>query len=134
MPAPKGNKNANKSTEDIQELIRLYITHISNGLSKKSFIECDYRTIESHIKKNVVLHPLKKELERAEREGMKYWDQLGKDLASGKSRGNPAIWIFTMKNKYPEDYRDKQEIEHSGPLSIKVIYEGTDSKTPEASS
>jgi hypothetical protein len=45
--------------------------------------------------------------------------------------GAAAGSIFALKNF---GWTDKQEIEHSGPISIKVVYEGTDSKTPEATS
>lgn len=32
---------------------------------------------------------------------------------------NALNFIFNMKNRFPEDYRDKQEIDHSGLISIK---------------
>ena len=112
-PTMKGNNNASKSIDDLNEVIPLYIKHISEGFSKKSFVECDYRTIEKHIEENIDLHPLKKELDKAERIGRKEWEQIGKDITNGKAKGNPATWIFTMKNKYPEEWKDKAEFDHN---------------------
>jgi hypothetical protein len=123
MPAPKGNKNAAKDSdpEQLNKWIKAYIIHRAEGFSKESFIECDYRTIEKYIESNIDLQSLKKELEKAERAGFKYWEQLGKDLSSGKVRGNPAVWIFTVKNKFPDQYKDKTETEHSGTISVERI-------------
>lgn len=108
-PAPKKNKFAGKKEEDLSILIPAYIKHRSEGYSKESFIGCDYRTIESHLENDEVLQPLKKELEKAEREGLKYWEELGQKLIKGELKGNPATWIFTMKNKYPSHWKDKTE-------------------------
>jgi hypothetical protein len=121
MSAPRGNKNANKTNDDLAELIPLYIQHMADGFSKKSFIQCDYRTIEKYLESNIDLHSLKKELEKAERIGRKGWEEIGQQISNGKLRGNPATWIFTMKNKYPEDYKDTQKIEHTGGITITGI-------------
>ncbi len=121
MAAPKGNKFASKEGE-MDKIIPLFLDHLAKGLSKKSFVECDWRTIEKYVDD---LSPLKKSVEVAERTGRKYWEELGQDITSGKKRGNPATWIFTMKNKYPDDWKDKSEIEANvvGNQITKVIYE-----------
>jgi len=113
MPAHKGNKYASKSKSNLKKNIALYIQHIANGFSKKSFIECDYRTIESHLESDKVLFPLKKEIEKAERIGRAEWERIGKDLTTGKLKSNPATWIFTMKNKYSDEWADKTEVDHN---------------------
>ena len=113
MSAPEGNKNASKNTNDLGILITAYITHRAAGFSKESFIDGDYRTIEKHLENDIVLQSLKKELKKAERIGLKYWEQLGMDITNGKVKGNPATWIFTMKNKYPASWKDKSEIDHN---------------------
>jgi hypothetical protein len=112
MPAPKGNKFAVKKEDDLLKIIPLYIQHISEGFSKRSFIEFDYRTIEKHIENDEVLHTLKREIEKAERIARKNWEQIGKDISNGKVKGNPATWIFTMKNKYAEEWSDSSQITH----------------------
>jgi hypothetical protein len=63
MPAKKGNKYASKTVDDMTAMIGLYLNHIADGYSKKSFVDCDYRTIESHIEKDEVLYPLKRRKE-----------------------------------------------------------------------
>lgn len=113
MPAPKKNKNAVKPLADLLDRIPLYISHISEGYSKRSFVSCDYRTIEKHIEENIDLHPLKKEIEKAERLGRAEWERIGKELTTGKLRGNPATWIFTMKNKYPDEWNDSSQVDHN---------------------
>ena len=113
-PNMRGNKNASKKSDEIILLIKAYIKHRAEGFSKKSFPDCDYETVEKHLNENIEFRPLKKELEKAEREGLKYWEQLGKDIASGEIKGNPVAWIFTMKNKFPEEWKEKQTTEVTG--------------------
>lgn len=50
-----------------------------------------------------------------------WWEDIGQNMASGSglgSAGNATSYIFQMKNRFKEDYRDKQEIEHSGSVGI----------------
>lgn len=35
----------------------------------------------------------------------------------------PAVKIFYLKNKFSSDYKDKQEVEHSGGLDVSVVWE-----------
>lgn len=111
MPAPNGNKNAAKSKEDLIVLITAYIDHRAKGYSKKSFPDCDYETIEKYIESEVDFRPLKKELVKAERKGRYYWECMGQKIANGELKGNPATWIFTMKNKFPDEWKEKTESE-----------------------
>lgn len=41
------------------------------------------------------------------------WEGIIANAATGKSKGNAAAIIFALKNYYPEDYKDKREIEHN---------------------
>lgn len=118
MAAKKENTNARKKPDDIKVLVVDYIDHIASGYSKESFIDCDYRTIETYLESGIVLQSLKSEIEKAQRMGRKHWEQIGHDITTGKIRGNPATWIFTMKNKYPESWKDKSEVDHSGEISL----------------
>ena len=113
-PAPKGNRNAMKDEDELTDLIKQYIEHRRKGLSKRSFPPCFFSTIEKHLEENVVFAPFKKELETAEREGRMVWEEIGLKIARGEIKGNPVAWIFTMKNKFHDDWKDKQEVEHSG--------------------
>jgi hypothetical protein len=113
MPAPKANKNAVKKEDDLIDLIPLYIQHLKEGFSKRSFVPCDYTTIEKHIESDVVFCTIKKEIDKALREGRAEWEKIGKEITTGKTKGNPATWIFTMKNKYPDEWNDASQIDHN---------------------
>ena len=121
------NQNAAYSVEELRKMLLLYITHRKSGYNKESFVDCDYRTIENAIDNHIELQSLKRELEKAERQGLKYWEEIGHDLTKGKLKGNPAAWIFTMKNKYPDKWKDSQQFDHlSGGKPITPIIKFTD--------
>ena len=42
-----------------------------------------------------------------------WWEQRLREQAM-KSDGNAAAIIFAMKNRFTKDWRDKQELEHTG--------------------
>ena len=53
----------------------------------------------------------------------------GKDIADGEvvdslrrkaMSGDPTACIFWLKNRQPKNWRDKQEIEHSGEMSVNI--------------
>ena len=83
MSAPKKNKFAAKYEDELIKVIPLYIKHIESGYSKSSFPDCDYRTIESHIENDQVLHTLKKEIEKAKRIGRLKWEKIGETITNG---------------------------------------------------
>ena len=132
-----GNQDAAYSIEEIKELAKLYCKHLEEGLSKECFVECDYRTIEARIEKEpIVLQSEKKAIEAARRIGRKWWEQIGRDNILNKKEMtkdqdgnttlietslNAATWIFTMKNKYKDEWKDKHETEVSGTLSTVIL-------------
>lgn len=110
MPAPEGNTNNQYSIDQIKILIADYIKHRAEGYSKESFPGCDYRTIETHIENSPVeLQPEIEQLGKAEREARKYWESLGIKLVTGDLQGSSPAWIFNMKNRFKEQWRDKVE-------------------------
>ena len=58
----------------------------------------------------------------------RYWERRLIELSSDKDAGNPAAVIFGLKNRAPDQWRDKMEHEHSGPgggpvkLDVKVKF------------
>jgi len=43
-----------------------------------------------------------------------WWEQKGKEMAVGDiSAGNPTTYIFNMKNRFKEDWRDKHEVDNT---------------------
>ncbi len=116
------SSNAEYTLEEVKKLITAYIEHRSQGYSKTSFVDCDYRTIERHLEVyESDLQPEKRELERAERVGQKMWEQIGKTIAVA-GQGNATAWIFNMKNRYPQEWNDKQTIQHEGNAESPVIF------------
>lgn len=78
--------------------------------------ECDvtYKTLKKHeAEQPDLLHSIKKGLNHSRA----WWEQLGREGASGKDI-NPTVWIFNMKNRFKADWRDKQEVEQSGTISV----------------
>lgn len=60
------------------------------------------------------------EFSRAIKRGLQkaqvWWERNGKLATFGGVEGfNATSYIFQMKNRFPDDWRDKQEREHSGP-------------------
>lgn len=50
-----------------------------------------------------------------------WWERRGRIATFGGYEGfNATAFIFTMKNRFPADWRDKQEVEHSG-LTVNVV-------------
>jgi hypothetical protein len=68
-------------------------------------------------------HP---EFLQAKSEGLEknrmFWEKLGRDHVINESFGqgagskslNSTVWIFNMKNRFPQEWRDKKDIEHAG--------------------
>lgn len=51
--------------------------------------------------------------------GARVWEQRLANLAD-KNEGNATGVIFGLKNRLPEDWKDKTETEHSGDMTINV--------------
>lgn len=48
-----------------------------------------------------------------------WWEKNGRKATFGEVEGfNSTGFIFQMKNRFPRDYKDKQEVEHSGEIDI----------------
>lgn len=121
MGAPLGNNNAEYTLDEVKALVRDYIKHRAAGFSKLSFPGCDYRTIDKHLSNySFELRAEKELLEKAEREGLLTWEKIGKTIAE-TGEGNPAAWIFNMKNRYPADWKDKHEIESNVTQRTTII-------------
>ena len=105
------------TVEEMRSLIAQYVAHRADGFSKESFVPCDYRTIERHLEVySDLLQSEKKMLQQADREGLLFWERLGKEIAK-TGDGNVTSWIFNMKNRYPQYWADKREMKVEGQVS-----------------
>lgn len=51
-----------------------------------------------------------------------WWEEQGRRATFGGTDGfNATSFIFNMKNRFPDDWRDKQEVGHSGEIAIKGV-------------
>lgn len=48
------------------------------------------------------------------------WEDIAIDQAKGDNKGNGMTLQFMMKNQFSDEYKDKQEIEHKGGVTIVV--------------
>jgi len=95
--------------ETIVNMYEEFCNHIKNGYSKHSFWLCDYDTVKSYISKYPSILDIKK-LEQAERENMKFWEQLLVWAAAWKFKTNWVPVIFALKNKFPVYYKDRTDL------------------------
>ena len=52
---------------------------------------------------------------------MLWWERENRKLAQGVSEGNATSVIFGLKNRAPDEWRDKTETAHSGDLSVSHV-------------
>lgn len=50
-----------------------------------------------------------------------WWEGLGRKGAAGMSEINPTVFIFNMKNRFREDWRDKHDHEYSGTVNVTAV-------------
>lgn len=96
------------------------INHMKRGLSFESFagaVSVCIETIYTWIRE----YP---EFLEAKQIGFSknryYWESLGVAGTAGKiDRFNSTAFIFNMKNRFPREWRDRHEIDHSGKIEVK---------------
>lgn len=58
-------------------------------------------------------------LKEAREAAQAWWEDLGMEMAQ-TGTGNPTAFIFQMKNRFRDDYRDKIDHAHKGDVSFVV--------------
>jgi len=56
------------------------------------------------------------------------WEDIATTSAEGTNKGNAATIIFALKNYFPDDFKDKREVEMTG--SMYIIDTGIDRQLP----
>jgi hypothetical protein len=51
-----------------------------------------------------------------------WWEKIGRANAKDGG-GNATLVIFGLKNMAADDWREKQEVEHSGGVTFQTVYE-----------
>lgn len=121
---------AGRPTDFKEEYCDDLIDHMARGYSFESFaavVRVNRDTIYHWTK----IHPSFSDAkEEAFEQSRLFWEQKGieglfntseVDRGAGTSSSksmNAAVWIFTMKNRFPNEWKDKHETEHSGNMGL----------------
>lgn len=101
------------------EYCQMLIDHMAQGLSFEAFggiVDCSKETLYTWSEKHPEFLDAKK---IATQKCRVFWEKLGVDHIinwSGKDGGkslNTGVWVFNMKNRFKDEWRDRQEVEHS---------------------
>ena len=101
---------------------QMLVDHMASGLSFESFagiISVDKDTLKEWAKVHEDFSASKKE---AFEKNRLFWEKLAIDHILNKSDSefqggssarslNATVWIFNMKNRFPQEWRDKRDIE-----------------------
>lgn len=50
-----------------------------------------------------------------------WWERKGREATFNSKDFNSTSYIFNMKNRFSEDWRDRKEIEHNGDMTVEII-------------
>lgn len=96
------------------------IQHMRMGKSLKSFagiIGVSPSTITKWAEDN---EEFAEAIEIAKSISMNTWEDIAIDQATGASKGNATTLGFMMKNHFPNDYKDKVNVEQEGNISFVI--------------
>ena len=99
---------------------QMIIDHMADGASVTSFaaeIDVDRSTIAEWVR----VHPeFSLAFTRAKAKCLAWWEKQARNLAS-TGTGNATMCVFGLKNMGQDEWRDKQEVEHSGGVTVTRI-------------
>ena len=108
------------------EYCDMVVDHMSEGASLTSFaaeIDVSRETISEWTR----VHPeFSVAVKKGKAKCAAWWERLGRTGAMGGDV-NPTLVIFGLKNMSPEDWRDKQELDHTStdrsmsPTTISIV-------------
>lgn len=102
-----------RPTDYKPEYCQMLIDHMAEGFSFESFAAV-VKVNRDTLYNWVAIHP---DFSDAKKSGFDEsrltWEKIGRDIAK-KGEGNATAFIFNMKNRFREDWNDKQTIEHQG--------------------
>lgn len=93
---------------------QMVIEHMSDGASMTSFA-AEIGVARSTINEWMAAHPeFSEAIKIAKAKCAAWWERLGRQGAQG-GEVNPTLVIFGLKNMAADDWREKQELEHTSP-------------------
>jgi transposase len=102
----------------------LVIEHMTEGASLTSFA-AEIGVARSSINEWMEQNPeFSEAVKIAKAKCSAWWERLGRKNAA-EGGGNATLVIFGLKNMAADDWREKQEVEHSGDMSVifQTVYE-----------
>jgi len=105
----------------------MIVEHMKQGASMTSFA-AEIDVARSTITEWADNYPeFSASVKRAKAKCAAWWELQARMGATGEMQVNPTLVIFGLKNMAAEDWRDKQEVSHSGRLTIeKSVSDMTD--------
>lgn len=100
------------------------IRHVKEGYSIRCWGEYSEKTVKAFLD----TYPDEwdtEELERAQCDGMRYWEGLGRAQSDGTCMGNSKSWIYNMVNRYGWTDRSEVKQEQTGGIEVRVVNYGT---------
>lgn len=123
------------------EYPKMLVEHMSQGYSYHSFaglVRVDSDTLHNWEKTHLDFFGAKKEGLELNR---MWWEKVAIREMNGTNEGrpiNPTLYIFNMKNRFPKEWRDKQDHEITGkdgealqPAQIVITIPGNGSESKD---
>lgn len=103
------------------------VEHMKSGASLTSFA-AEIDVARSTINEWMTVHPeFSESVKRGKAKCAAWWEKRGREGASGEANVNPTLVIFGLKNMAADDWREKQEIDHTSsdasmsPTRIEIV-------------
>jgi transposase len=107
-----------RPTDYKPEYCEQVIAHMSEGASLTSFaasIDCSRSTVGLWME---VHEEFSAAVKIGKAKCAYWWEKRGRMGANGEQDVNPTLVIFGLKNMAPDEWREKQELQHSGSIDI----------------
>lgn len=111
----------------VPEMCELVIEYGKQGMGMAEMaaeLGISRNTLHKWIKQKPVFGDAIKE---ARDRSQAWWEAKGRRATFASKDFNATSYIFQMKNRFPDDWRDKQNVEHGGELNM-VIETGVPEK------
>jgi hypothetical protein len=102
-----------RKTDYKTEYDDMIIEHMEQGFSFESFagvVGCCLQTLYNWAERNPSFLESKKIGFEKSRH---FWEKVAIGQSNGSCNGNPTMAIFNLKNRFPKQWRDKQEFDMS---------------------
>jgi hypothetical protein len=109
---------AGRPLEFKDEYCEMLIDHMGQGYSFESFagvVGCCKQTLYNWLANEQFLDAKNIAFECSRF----FWEKIGIEIAKS-GQGNATAYIFNMKNRFKDEWKDKQETEHSGNAGFTV--------------